>query len=28
MDRMRNAIIAGRFEALRQEILAIWGNGA
>ena len=28
MDRMRNAIIAGRFEALRQEILAVWGNGA
>ena len=28
MDQMRNAIIAGRFEALRQEILAVWGTAA
>jgi queuine tRNA-ribosyltransferase len=28
MDQMRNAIIAGRFEALRQEILAVWSNAA
>jgi queuine tRNA-ribosyltransferase len=28
MDQMRNAIIAGRFEALRQDILAVWGTAA
>ena len=28
MDQMRNAITAGRFEALRQEILAVWGTAA
>jgi hypothetical protein len=25
---MRNAIIAGRFAALRQEILTVWGTAA
>ena len=28
MDQMRNAIIAGRFAALRQEILTVWGTAA
>ena len=28
MDQMRNAIIAGRFAALRQEILAVWDTAA
>ena len=28
MESMRRAIIEGRFQSLRQEILAIWGNDA